>query len=68
MGAVSPKPTLSAHLHSKLLGFLAFSHDSSFSTLSYDILANHACSPYNSSQRSSCRIVTKHTRQRTRPA
>ena len=34
MGAVSPKPPLSAHLHSKLLGFLAFSHDFSFSTLS----------------------------------
>jgi hypothetical protein len=32
MGAVSPKPPLSAHLHSKLLHFLAFSHDLSFST------------------------------------
>jgi hypothetical protein len=39
MGAVSPKPPLSAHLHSKLLRFLAFSHDLSFSTLSSDALA-----------------------------
>ncbi len=29
MGAVAPKPALSTHPHSKLLGFLAFSHDSS---------------------------------------
>jgi hypothetical protein len=29
MGAVAPKPTLSTHPNSKLLGFLAFSHDSS---------------------------------------
>jgi hypothetical protein len=29
MGAVAPKPALSTHTHSKLLGFLAFSHDSS---------------------------------------
>jgi hypothetical protein len=36
MGAVPPKPPLSAHLHSKLLGFLAFSHDFSFSTLSIE--------------------------------
>ncbi len=34
MGAVAPKPALSTHPYSKLLGFLAFSHDSSFSTLS----------------------------------
>jgi predicted AlkP superfamily pyrophosphatase or phosphodiesterase len=67
-GAVAPKPVLSTHRYSKLLGFLAFSQDSSFSTRSYDILANHACSPYNPSQRSPCRIVIKHTRQRTRPA
>ncbi len=35
MGAVAPKPALSTHPYSKLLGFLAFSHDSSFSTLFY---------------------------------
>ncbi len=29
MGAVALKPALSTHPHSKLLGFLAFSHDSS---------------------------------------
>ncbi len=29
MGEVAPKPALSTHPHSKLLGFLAFSHDSS---------------------------------------
>jgi hypothetical protein len=27
MGAVAPKPTLSTHPSSKLLGFLAFSHE-----------------------------------------
>ncbi len=40
MGAVAPKPTLSTHPYSKLLGFLAFSHDSSFSTLSEQSLTN----------------------------
>jgi hypothetical protein len=39
MGAVAPRPALSTHPYSKLLGFLAFSHDSSFSTLSRNILA-----------------------------
>ena len=39
MGAVAPKPVLSTHPHSKLLGFLAFSHDSSFSTVSVKYLA-----------------------------
>jgi hypothetical protein len=34
MGAVAPKPPLSTHPQSKLLGFMAFSHDVSFSTLS----------------------------------
>jgi hypothetical protein len=34
IGAVAPKPALSTHPHNKLLGFLAFSHDVSFSTLS----------------------------------
>ncbi len=29
MGAAAPKPVLSTHPHIKLLGFLAFSHDSS---------------------------------------
>jgi hypothetical protein len=32
IGAVAPKPPLSTHLQSKLLGFLAFSHAFSFST------------------------------------
>jgi hypothetical protein len=36
MGAVAAKLPLSTHSHSKLLGFLAFSHDSSFSILSYN--------------------------------
>ncbi len=39
MGAAAPKPTLSTHPYSKLLGFLAFSHDSSFSTLSFLLAA-----------------------------
>jgi hypothetical protein len=34
MGAVAPKPPLSTHPQSKLLGFLAFSQDVSFSTFS----------------------------------
>ncbi len=29
MGAVAPRPALSTHPYSKLLGFLAFSYDSS---------------------------------------
>jgi hypothetical protein len=35
MGAVAPKPAFSTHPHSKLLGFLAFSHDSSLFQHSY---------------------------------
>ncbi len=35
MGTVAPKPAHSTHPYSKLLGFLAFSHDSPFSTLSF---------------------------------
>ncbi len=35
MWAAAPKPALSNHPYSKLLGFLAFSHDSPFSTLSF---------------------------------
>jgi hypothetical protein len=34
MSAVAPKSAFSTHPYNKLLGFLAFSHDSSFSTLS----------------------------------
>ncbi len=36
IGSVAHKPPLSTHPHRKLLGFLAFSHDVSFSTLSFN--------------------------------
>jgi hypothetical protein len=44
MGAVAPKPPLSTHPQSKLLGFLAFSHDVSFS--------KRACTKYNCTEKS----------------
>ncbi len=60
MGAVAPKPPLSTHPHSELLGFLAFSYDSSFSTLSPSLLTNtpgHATLPPSSNKFTMIRVL-----------
>ncbi len=51
MRAAAPKPTLSTHSYSKLLDFLAFSNDFSFSMFSINIVGctkNPKCEVGNS--------------------